>query len=208
MVIQDIISQCFDGRTVKREVSALLGIMVHRVGVNAQTGAVLGYDGPSICDAFLGRVHKWRGVAKVTGSQNAYTFFVGGGGGAAHNDGAIWQALPLNEIGYHARRFSRPYVGIGVIGDFRADAPSSEQWSALVDLCACLIMGLGLDATRVVGHGEIRGAHGGSKGPGQSEACPGDRLPMAQLRDEVAAVSASLTRASGFQRLIAAGGVV
>lgn len=186
-MIENIIDLVRDGRDQHRS-SEISGIMIHRVGIDLRQMHVLGFDAISICDAFLGRVDRWRDVAKATGGQNAYTFYVGGNLGSESYDGRVWQALPLGEVGHHARRFSRPYIGIGCIGDFREEPPSEAQRLAVIDLCADLCGMLDLDASRVVGHGEILGAHNGSKAPGAPAACPGDLFDIEQLRHEVSVV--------------------
>lgn len=162
------------------------GIMVHRCGVDRQTGTVLGYTAHDICDAFLGRVPRWRKVSKATGGENAYSIYIGGDCGPAELDGLIWQTLPLEEVGYHGRRFSVPYIGIGCIGDFRADPPSAALYASLSDICSELCLGYGWDPYESIrGHGEEPRAHDGSKAPGEPAACPGDLLVMNELRYDV-----------------------
>lgn len=162
------------------------GIMVHRCGVDRETGTVLGYDAHDICDAFVGRVPRWKRVSKATGGENAYSIYIGGDCGPAELDGLIWQAIPLEEVGYHGRRFSVPYIGIGCIGDYRADEMSDKQYNSLADICSELCLGYGWNPYEVIrGHGEVRGAHDGSKAPGKPAACPGDLLVMNSLRYDV-----------------------
>ncbi len=187
--IENIISAVKDRRQRERDPESTKGIAIHRCGVNRQTGVVLGYDAKSICDAFLGRVPEWTEVAKATGGENAYTFFVGGNLGPNELDGVVWQALPLSEVGYHARRFSKSHIGVALIFDGRYDQPSLKQYSMAVRLVAELCEMLGLDPYRdVKGHGEIKGAHSGSKAPGQPEACPGhpENINLNIFRDDVA----------------------
>ena len=55
--------------------------------------------------------------------------------------------------------------------------------------------GLKLDPYKSIkGHGEVPGAHGGKKAPGQPYACPGDCVQMNLVRDDVAQVIASRSR--------------
>lgn len=203
--IESIIAEVYDGDPDDRPTDDIIGLMIHRVGVDLQTGAVLGYEARSICDAFLGRIPRWAKVARVTGSENAYTLYVGGDLGPPEFDGHIWQALPLNELGHHARRFSDDYLGIGCIGDFRERAPSPKQLANLVSVSADLCLALGLSANDVVGHGEVHGAHGGDKAPGRPAACPGDLLGMDGLRAMVGGEMAISMRAGAVRRLSAAG---
>ena len=166
----------------QRGTKAIEGVMVHRVGVDAGAGIVIGYDGPSICDAFTGRNPRWASVAKATGNQNPYTFIIGGDRGPEIFDGTIWQCLPVDEIGHHARRFSARYLGVALVGDFRDQVPSARQYLAAVDLISDLCLLLGVLSRRVLGHGEVPGAHSGAKSTGQPGACPGGLLDMPTFR--------------------------
>lgn len=203
--IESIVDEVRDDDRDERPAEALAGIMVHRVGVDLQTGVVLGYDARSICDAFLGRVPKWAEVARATGGENAYSLLIGGDLGPGDLDGQVWQALPLDEIGWHGRRFSAPYLGIACIGDFREQAPSPLQLGNLISLCGDLCLALDLGVGRVVGHGEVPGAHDGSKAPGQPAACPGDLLDMDRLRGAIADDMEIAGRAGAVNRLSVAG---
>lgn len=182
MSVGVIIDQVKDAKEQIRDSKAIEGLMIHRVGVDLKTGAVIGYDAKTIADAFTGRNDRWAQVAKVTGRQNPYSFYVGGGLGPEHYDGYIWQTLPLDEIGHHGLRFSHSHLGIALIGDFRVRPPTERQWLAAVDLCADLCLLIGLASRRVVGHGEVEHAHRGNKAPGKPGACPGDFLAMKAFR--------------------------
>lgn len=197
----NMIEYARDGRPQNRDPEALEGIMIHRCGVNLKTGAVLGYNGYSIVAEFLGR-GQYPEVAEVTGKQNPYTLYVGGNLGAPEYDGLIWQALPLDEIGHHARRWSKPYLGIGAIFDGRVKPASHKQYSALVDLCADLCTSFSWDPYRnIKGHGEVPGAHDGSKAPGRGAACPGALFDMNSFRFDVEAMMKETSR----RRLFGAG---
>lgn len=195
MEIIDIIDEVADGHDQRRDIGGCHGIMVHRAGVDLQTGTELGFDGRTLAEVFIGRRGEWDEVAKVVGYQNAYSVYVGGDVGPAKHDGVIWQALALDEIGHHARRFSKPYIGICAIGDFRERPPSEKQWSSLVDVCAELCAAFRWDPyKRIKGHGEVPQAHGGDKAPGQPAACPGDLLSLFALRDDVSFMMKDLAR--------------
>jgi len=186
MEIEDITDYADDDEHRVRDFEKLAGIMIHRCGVDLQTGVVLGYDAPSVVDAFLGRVDKWKAVAKATGGENAYSVYIGGDLGPEEFDGKIWQALPLDEVGYHGRRFSVPYLGIGLICDAREKAPSVKQYQAATLLCSELCSAWRWDPYKQIkGHGEVPKAHNGSKAPGKPAACPGDLLNMYSFRNDV-----------------------
>jgi len=183
--IENIVGEVDDGKSNKKGWDSIRGIAVHRVGLDDNTGVVLGYDGVSICKQFTDNPK----VAKYTGAQLPYTFIIGGDRGPEEFDGKIWQCLEIGDIGFHARRFSAEYIGVALVGDFRKLYPSESQRSALVDLLASLCAGWGIDPYRQIkGHGEIQGAHDGSKANGMYNACPGDMCNMFEIRDDVSTI--------------------
>jgi hypothetical protein len=191
MRVEYVIEQAFDGGYLERDINAIQGIMVHRVGVDlkARPPTVVGRSALEICQAFQGKVKHLLDVARATGYQNPYTVIIGGDQVGAVHDGTIWQVMPLDEVGWHARRWSRGYIGVACIGDFRVQAPSRRQRAALVFTLAVLCGRLGLlPYKQIKAHGEVAGAHDGTKAPGQPNACPGDLLNMDLLRDDVALV--------------------
>lgn len=187
----DIRGEVSDGRAQRRSFESIQGVAVHRVGVDVVEGIVIGHDAESICRAFTGRDPSWPTVAKATGGQNPYSFYVGGSHGGM-SDGVIWQTLDITEIGWHARSASRSYLGVALIGDFRSgagDMPSRWQMDSLIWLLSGLCAALSIGPSMVRGHGEIPGAHSGEKSPGAPYACPGDLVDMGRVRAAVAAAS-------------------
>lgn len=191
MRVEYVLAQLFDGRYLERDINAIKGIMVHRVGIDlkANPPTIVGRDALEICRAFQGQVKHLLDVARATGYQNPYTVIIGGDHAGAEHDGTIWQAMPLDEVGWHARRWSPGYIGVACIGDFRVQPPSRRQRAALVFTLAVLCGRLGLDPYKhIKGHGEVPGAHDGTKAPGKPNACPGDLLDLDLVRDDVALV--------------------
>lgn len=190
MKIANVIKRVYDDSKRERNWEKLHGAMIHRVGVDDQTGIVLGYDAISISDHFTGKDGQYPSVAKATGGELAYSIMIGGDRGPPRFDGKIWQTLPLDEVGYHGRRFSVPYLGIGCIGDFRegvGQPMSPKQYNSLVDSLVLVCNAFSWDPYRdLKGHGEVPKAHDGSKAPGRPAACPGDLLNLNFLRDDVA----------------------
>jgi len=177
--IVNIIEESYDGnRQIRR--GDIEGIMLHRCGYDLQSGIILGVNGNEISDIFTGKDPRFPAVTKATGGQNPYTLYIGGHREA---NGVIWQALPLNEIGHHAKRWSPGYIGIGCIGDYRSEAPSGAQYAALVDLVAQLCSAFAFDPYRAIrGHGEVQK---GDKALDQPGACPGLHLVMNNVRYDV-----------------------
>ena len=200
-----MIAEVSDGHPMIRDWTKIQGGAVHRVGLDDQTGVVLGYDAVSISAHFTGEDTTYPLVARATGGQLAYSIMIGGDRGPPDLDGVVWQTLPLDDYGHHARRFSKPWIGIGCIGDFRKDVGrpmSPSQRASLVDILALITPALGWDPYRdIKGHGEIKGAHGGEKTPGKPAACPGDWVAMNTIRDDVA----TLARDGARRRLHEAG---
>lgn len=178
------------------------GILVHRCGVDKQTGRVLGLTGPDLAAAFCGGVPE---AACAVGCSMPYTFVIGGPTDEHASNGVIWQCLPLDAIGWHARSASTQYIGVGVIGDFRYAAPTTAQFDSLVDLCSDLAVALAFPATRIMGHGEVRAAHDGTKAPGQPGECPGKHLDMNLLRHDIGDRIGSDAVGEARKRLEAAG---
>ena len=184
MEIHSLIAELWDGKPWNRDFDVIDGFAVHRVGVNKRTGQVIGTGALEIGQAFIGKRAEWHEVAAATGHQVPYTFMIGGDLGPAELDGRVWQCLPMDEIGAHARRWSSRHIGVALIGDPREHPVSAPQMASLVDLLADLCAAYAKDPYQSIkGHGEIQG---GSKAPGQRGECPGKLLNMNHLRDDVA----------------------
>lgn len=202
MKIESIIDEVWDGKYVKRDWEANTSLMVHRCGVDLLYDHVFGYDAISVANTFLGKNPKYPEVAKVTGGQNPYTFYIGGDLGPEEFDGRIWQALPLDEVGYHARRFSSPMIGVGLIFDGRKKKPSDKQYNSLVDLLHLICRAYAWEPyKKILGHGEVDGAHGGTKTPEGPDACPGHPqfINMNIVRDDVATMTKHIARAELYE---------
>ncbi len=184
----DVIDQVYDGKDNERDWEAAEGIMLHRCGVDLKWGNVLGYTGLEVAKAFIGQKPEWAEVAKATGGQNAYTIMVGSDLGPPEFNGKVWQCLPMDEIGWHGRRFSRGYIGYSWIADPRKKPLSESAWNTMVELCARTCVARNWDPYKAVkGHGEVPGSHDGSKAPGKNNACPGlSQQKLNVFRDDVA----------------------
>lgn len=167
----DCTKELDDGRHRERNEDQIDSLIIHRVGKDHRTKANLGDTGPEIALKFL---HD-PAIAKYTGGQNPYTFYIG-------KDGTIWQALPVDEVGNHARKWNKRGIGIACIGDFRDTAPSVEQFNACLNLCTYLLKCLGLRHDAVGGHSEF----GASATNSPNKECPGSRFDVPYLRHELA----------------------
>lgn len=184
MQIVDIIDDVDDEKERQRDKAQ--GITIHRCGIDRKSGVILGFDGRAVCDAFSGRTPGLEEAAEATGYENPYTILFGGICGPPELDGIIWQALALDDVGPHAKRWSSSTIGFGLIFDGRVGPPSAIQYENVVDLSAIFCTANAWDPYRLIrGHGELPGATE-SKRPGQPYACPGDLLSMNVLRDDVA----------------------
>jgi N-acetyl-anhydromuramyl-L-alanine amidase AmpD len=160
------ILECMSGARPPRPISRISTIMVHRIS------AELGENAVELAKAF--RDQSKYAAGSYTGGQIAYTFIV-------RKDGVCEQAIPLSDVGWHALRWSREAIGIGVIGDFHlSDQPTEAQWETLIKLCSALAYFIG--AYTLVGHTEVPGST-----KDLNKRCPGQGLSMEDLRAHVAA---------------------
>ncbi len=113
MWVRNEIARCDDGKHRDRGMKPK-GIALHRFGLEIAR------------DAF-GIATFYRSHPQWTGGHMPYTFVF-------RPDGIVEQALPISEVGPHARRWSSPYIGCVFLGDFRKHAPSRAQWYCGVDL--------------------------------------------------------------------------
>lgn len=158
--VEDVIAECDDGKPHDRLLDVIDTVALHRIG------ASLGHDAPTICARFI----KDPEVVKYTGGEVPYTFFV-------FSDGCIQQALPLSDVGRHARVWNTQATGIAFHGDFREHPPTALQREAGLWLCSVLARGLSLGAAAFRAHDELPG---GSGNP--NKRCPGDLFEIKEFR--------------------------
>lgn len=168
--VRNVINELNDGRHRERNLDALKYIAIHRVGLDKKLGLSLGKNGFEVAKQFIHNPD----VAKYTGGENPYTFIV-------DPDGTIWQCLPIDEVGNHARRWNVPALGVAFYGDFRTDSPTEAQFTRGMDLCFVLVHALGLTPWDIKGHTELPG---GSQSPDKS--CPGPKFDLDFFRTEMA----------------------
>ena len=160
--VVDCIAQCATHDTTFRPLAEdrRSRLVIHRTG--------LGEHAEEICAAYA---HD-PAAAAVTGGQMPYTFIV-------TRSGIIEQALRVTDIGPHARAWSSTGIGVGIVGDFRSEPPTPEQWQALRVLAHVFSGWLG-GPNAIVGHDELPNySHDLTK------RCPGELLEMTRLRWEV-----------------------
>lgn len=168
--VTNVIDRLDDGRHRERNLDAIKRIAIHRVGVDKKLGLSLGKNGLEVAKQFLHNPE----VAKYTGGENPYTFIV-------DPDGTIWQCLPVDEVGAHARRWNVPALGVAFYGDFRVDSPTDAQFARGLSLVRHLIGALGLEPWVVEAHTELPGS---SSAPGKE--CPGEKFDLEFFRTELA----------------------
>jgi len=96
-------------------------------------------------------------------------------------NGSVSQCLPFNRIGWHARRYSRKYLGLGIVGDTRIRPPTDEQMeSVLKTLWWCSMQRGGVVDT--FGHTEKQDATSWN-----GHQCPGRFVDMDEVRAAVLA---------------------
>lgn len=163
MLVENHIAACRDRRRVELRPEQRKGWCTHRILLPGCP------DAQSIAAAFKDR--RQFAAGSYTGGEMPYSIIVTA-------DGRVQQALELCEFGPHALdRWSKRYVGVAAVGDFRKHSPAPMQWEALARVCALLALWTG-DAEGI-GHTAIRYDWDG-------KVCPGRFLSMTTLRAAVA----------------------
>jgi len=151
------IAECLDStHTLRPRGDNTEGEVIHRWSID-------GADAKSIADI--------ERTMPALGSRMTYTFVV-------RPHGLIEQALPLDVLGWHAKGYSRTWVGIVCVGDFRHHPMPPVQYDSLVDLLAMLSQRRG--SINVRGHDQL---DGGSADP--NKECPGRLLSIPDLHESV-----------------------
>jgi len=140
-------------------------------------------------------IHNAKGIADWYRSNQQYT-----GGQMPYSivnpmNGELELALPWNEVGPHALRWSSPTIGVVSIGDFNKQIPTPQQWESAIDIASELCCAYNLcpsDVAHLSGHTERPFA---SKTPGK--VCPGNFWNMDKFREHVT----DAMRESAFQRI-------
>lgn len=189
MQIINITKECDDGKRTPGKTWAWKHVAVHRIWFDDWDLGV-SRTAVEIARRFIDDML----IRKYTGGEQPYHFLV-------DDVGRWWQVLPLEDVGKHARRWNHEALGVGVIGDFRKQAPTAMQRAALVENLAALCLACGINPNQshsvattldsgtlgrvmvpaLCGHDEMPG---GSADP--NKKCPGRFLSMDDLRRDVA----------------------
>lgn len=92
-------------------------------------------------------------------------------------DGTVSQMLALEARGAHAYAWNDKSIGVACIGDFRVSDPSPAQLLSAVVTLACLHSLSGKHTLPILSHDQTRTV---------PKHCPGERFPLALLRERVA----------------------
>lgn len=163
--VHNKIPVCHNGIFPTRPWSRITHIVVHRIGRE------LGTTCEELAAAFKDTSTP-QSPGSFTAGQFPYSFFI-------DPDGEVHQTLYIEDVSWHARRWSYPGLGVAVSGDFRVEPLSPKQYTALVSLCS--LLAYFLRVYNLVGHTELKNA---SRDP--EKECPGKFLDMDALRTEVA----------------------
>ena len=114
------------------------------------------------------RAHKARGWRDV-----GYHYIIGNG--TYSGDGEVETGRPENESGAHCSADGMNFKSIGIclVGNFDIDKPTVAQMEALERLCRDIMARYKIPASKVLGHGEVKGA---------TTNCPGRHFDMAEFR--------------------------
>jgi len=100
------------------------------------------------------------------------------GNGTYSSDGEVETGRAEAEDGAHcsADGMNRKSVGICLVGDFDKQKPTPAQMEALEKLCRDIMTRHKIPASKVLGHGEVKGA---------ATNCPGKNFNMAEFRKKL-----------------------
>ncbi|MFH1502079.1 MAG: peptidoglycan recognition family protein [Candidatus Eisenbacteria bacterium] len=111
----------------------------------------------------------------------AYAYFI-------EQDGLVYRCLSHSVRSWHVGSWNDRAIGVCLAYDAGDDPPPREQLAAAVDVCAALVLELGLTPDRVMGHRELEGT-GYVVEDGetvQRKECPGMAIDMDAFRRAVA----------------------
>ena len=160
----DYIREANDGRIIPRTVDDVKHVIIHRAGLS------IARTPDKLIEAFQDT--REFAAGSFTGGQIPYTFLI-------TTDGRVYQLLHVDDVGWHARRWSLTGIGVAVAGDFRNHEPTEEQWDSLLELSALLCYWIG-PGYQLAGHTELPLATNIA-----GKECPGSHLDMAELREQV-----------------------
>jgi len=97
------------------------------------------------------------------------------GNGTYSGDGEVETGRPENESGAHCSADGMNFKSIGIclVGNFDIDKPTPAQMDALEKLCRDIMKRHDIPPSKVLGHGEVKGA---------ATNCPGRHFDMAEFR--------------------------
>ena len=87
----------------------------------------------------------------------------------------------LEEVGAHCLGFNKIGIGICLIGNYDIQIPTTEQLSALHELCKILMQLYAISPKHIIGHRESYGLLGKE----QQKTCPGILFPMNDFREKI-----------------------
>lgn len=114
------------------------------------------------------RAHKAKGWRDI-----GYHYVIGNG--TYSGDGEVETGRPENESGAHCSADGMNFKSIGIclVGNFDIDKPTPAQMEALEKLCRDIMAQYKIPVSKVLGHGEVKGA---------ATNCPGRHFNMAEFR--------------------------
>jgi len=171
MIVRDFTAKASNGKHNKRSLGLIQNIIVHRLGPKA------GITVNEVTESFL-NTDKYA-AGSYTNGQQPYHFWVDVAGRA-------YQLIPLDEVGWHALRWSKNSVGIACSGDFRISPPTDAQLQTLTGICLALVLWIG-DDWKIFGHTELPGAT-----LDLGKECPGKFMDIPTLRKAMREVTEKL----------------
>lgn len=72
-------------------------------------------------------------------------------------DGTVYKCNSASKWTYHVGEHNKFAIGICMVGDFRDDIPSFEQYDALIKLLKEIVNAYGIRPENILGHSEFKG---------------------------------------------------
>lgn len=121
-----------------------------------------------------GNAETFRKAHKAKGWRDiGYHYVIGNG--TYSGDGEVEPGRPENESGAHCSADGMNFKSIGIclVGNFDIDKPTPAQMETLEKLCRDIMAQYKIPVSKVLGHGEVKGA---------ATNCPGRHFNMAEFR--------------------------
>jgi N-acetyl-anhydromuramyl-L-alanine amidase AmpD len=131
---------CTSSRFKYRHLANIKKIVIHRIGFKGENYSPV----KTILQGFLND----EAARKAVGGKFPYHFVIA-------ESGEIYQALPLQVIGNHAKGHNEDSIAVAFIGDFRDKPPTISSYAAGLELVCRLCICCNIWESNVFGHTQL-----------------------------------------------------